>query len=207
LNLLRIYNEKQVDEIMLIQINTYHHLAPDFDYIKKLAMRSSSPLLIGGGISELSHIEQLIFSGAERVLIGRKAFDNISFLQNAVKNFGSSSITVAVDYYSSTGKCLHESSISAADAAKKMQDAGAGEIILSSIDRNGMRCGYDSELADKIASSLSVPVIIKGGAPNKHALNDVLKKTAVFAASASTCLFLREPLQSVLPCYPPPIQN
>jgi cyclase len=205
-NLVRIYSDKEVDELMVLQINDRVGLPPNFDYLCKLAKLCKSPLIMGGAVRSIQQIEMLINGGAERVLLGRHAILSPQFLTEAAKKFGSSSLTVNIDY---TGGLENEvrlgvynSSESLLQTALKMQDAGAGEIVFTAVDRNGARCGYDNLWVDEISLHLNVPVLINGGCSNKQSMNSVLNQSAIAGACASTALFSYNPNKAVLPVYP-----
>ena len=205
-NLIKIYSEKEVDELMVLQINERFGLSNNFVYLRKLAKLCKSPLLMGGGINSIKQIEMLIEAGVERVLLGKHAIQSPQFLKESAKKFGSSSLTVNIDYTGGidlkTRQCKYSTGSNLLQMAIQMQDAGAGEIVFTSVDRNGTRYGYDRQLIDDISSHLNVPVILNGGCASKQSMNDILFHPDIAVAGASTAIFIREPNQAVLPVYP-----
>ena len=141
------------------------------DVIKKTTQNCFIPITVGGGVGNLEDINNLLLSGADKVSINTAAVRNMSFINEASKKFGAQCIVVAVDakkvsdrkweIFTHGGR--NATGIDAIEFAKKAQDNGAGEILLTSMDKDGTKSGYDLKLLKQITSSLSIPVIASGG--------------------------------------------
>ena len=165
---IKIYNSRDVDELMLLDITaTSEQREPDEESIKSFASECFVPFCIGGGINRLSQIEYLLRSGADKVSINTFAYTSPRFIKEASNNFGSQCVVVSID-------------------VKKMEDMGCGEILLTSIDRDGTLDGYDHELIRLISKSVNIPVIASGGAKNYHDMVYAIKNSGASAVAASS---------------------
>jgi imidazole glycerol-phosphate synthase subunit HisF len=172
-NAIKIYNEKEVDELIFLDITaTIDNKKPSFKTISEIASECFMPLTYGGGINNLDDMRTIFNLGVEKIAINSYGVENPSFIVKASEKFGSQSIIVSIDvkkklvgsydiYTHSGTKNAH---IDPIDWAKKVQDLGAGEILLTSIDRDGTMEGYDLPLINKICDAVSIPVIVCGGA-------------------------------------------
>ena len=208
-NVIRLFNEKEVDELIVLDIDaTLDGRIPDFNFIRELANECFMPLAYGGGISALAHIEKLNKFGVEKYVFGNNALTNRTLLQEASRFFGQQSITVCVDtlFHRSQIVCTSHSgrnitSLTPIEFCLSLQDAGVGEIVLQSIDRDGMRNGCDLELISALTPQLSVPLVSLGGAGDSLHLVQALKAGAMAAASGSAFCFIGR-LRAVLISYP-----
>ena len=168
----QIYYEGGADEICFLDITASHEKRKAMlDVIKKTTENCFIPITVGGGVSNLEDISNLLLSGADKVSINTAAVKNVNFINEASKKFGAQCIVVAVDakkvsdrkweIFTHGGR--NATGIDAIEFAKKAQDNGAGEILLTSMDKDGTKSGYDLELLKQITSSLSIPVIASGG--------------------------------------------
>jgi imidazole glycerol-phosphate synthase subunit HisF len=173
INAVKIFNDKGSDELIFLDITaTKEKRKPSFDFIKEIATECFMPFSYGGGIRSLDDAKRIISSGAEKVIINSYAVENPSFITKLAKYFGKQSIVVSIDYqnnflgrsrtYTHGGK--KSSGIHPLQFAKKMEEAGAGEIMLTSIERESSMKGYDLTLINTISKELSIPVIASGGA-------------------------------------------
>ena len=191
----KIYDENGADEICFLDITASSENRDILlKIVKKTAQKISIPLTVGGGVRNLEDINKLLSSGADKVSINTAAVLNKNLIEESSKKFGSQCIVVAVDAKKvkdnkweifthggrkSTGK----------DAIKfiiKMQEMGAGEILLTSMDRDGTKKGYDLDLTKKVCNSVNIPVIASGGVGNLEHLYQGIKigrASAVLAAS------------------------
>ncbi len=188
-NIVRIFNEKEVDEIVLLDITaTIEKRKPDFNLISEIVSEAFMPIGYGGGIRSIDDIKNLFKIGIEKVIINSYAVEKPEFIREASERFGSQSIVAAMDVkrnlfgkyyiYSQSGKEKINSQLEL--HSKRMEELGAGELLLNSIDRDGTMSGYDIELIRKISSVVSIPVIASGGAGQlKH-----FKEATVAGASA-----------------------
>lgn len=208
LNIIRIFNEKEVDEICVLDIDaTKENRTPNFKYIAELASECFMPLSYGGGIQTLAHCEKLSFIGVEKFILGHAA-RNESLLKEISGSLGVQSIVACVDvikknkeYRCVTVAGKQEVSLSLIEYCKLLEKSGVGEIIIQAVDLDGMRCGYDLNLIDLVAKELSIPLIALGGASDLHHLESAISSGASAAASGSAFTFIGR-LRAVLINYP-----
>lgn len=171
-NTIRIFSEKEVDELILLDIDaTRLAKTPDIDFIQRVAEECYMPFAIGGGINSIKVIRDVLKAGAEKVIINTAAILNPNLVFEASKEFGSTSIVVSIDYKTNlfgkniiyTHSGTNKSKLDLFNIAKIMEDNGAGEIILTSISREGTGAGLDKAILKKISSMLSIPVVGSGG--------------------------------------------
>lgn len=160
-----------VDEIMIIDIDaTKQNRTPNIDTVRWAAEECFVPLTVGGGISSINDIRQLLKAGADKVCLNHMALTNPAFIREAADIFGSQCINVSIDvkkvnddylvFDYTTGETTHWT---AESFAKQMEQAGAGEILLNSVDRDGARIGYDTVLLKQVSNAINIPVIALGG--------------------------------------------
>ena len=190
----KAYDEQAADEITFLDITaSYEKRDILIDIVRRTAEEIFIPLTVGGGVRRLEDIRRLLKAGADKVSVNTAAVKNPSFVEKASKRFGSQCIVVAIDakrkgesweVYTHGGRI--PTGIDAVDWAKKMEAMGAGEILLTSMDRDGTKDGYDIELTRTISEGVSIPVIASGGVGNLEHLYEGLvlgKASAVLAAS------------------------
>jgi len=189
INAVRIFNEKEVDEIVILDITaTPEKREPNFELIKDLASQAFMPLAYGGGITNIQQIEKLFSIGIEKVVLNTIVSTNPNLIKQAADIAGSSSVVVCMDVKSKLfGKPTVFNHAGKVDTkqdpvqfAQKMQELGAGELIFNSIDRDGMQKGYDLALIKKIAKAIDIPLVALGGA----ATLDDFRKAVDHGASA-----------------------
>ena len=191
------YNEEGADELVFLDITASHEQRDTMAHVvEEVASQVFIPLTVGGGIREKADIRRMLNAGADKVGINTAAVTNPEFVREAAESFGSQCIVVAID-----AKRISESplkweifthggrkptGLDAIEWAKKMVDYGAGEILLTSMDRDGTRDGFDLDLTRAVSEAVSVPVIASGGVGNLEHLADGVqqgKADAVLAAS------------------------
>ena len=191
----KLYYEGGADEICFLDITASHEKRKAMlEVIKKTTQNCFIPITVGGGVSNLEDINNLLLSGADKVSINTAAVKNMNFIKEASKKFGAQCIVVAVDakkvseekweVFTHGGR--NKTGIDAIEYAQIAQSNGAGEILLTSMDKDGTKSGYDLSLLKEITSSLSIPVIASGGVGNLDHLYDGVKKggaSALLAAS------------------------
>ena len=191
----KLYYEGGADEICFLDITASHEKRKAMlEVIKKTTQNCFIPITVGGGVSNLEDINNLLLSGADKVSINTAAVKNMNFIKEASKKFGAQCIVVAVDakkvseekweIFTHGGR--NKTGIDAIEYAKTAQANGAGEILLTSMDKDGTKSGYDLRLLKEITSSLSIPVIASGGVGNLDHLYEGVKKggaSALLAAS------------------------
>ena len=191
----KIYSEGGADEICFLDITASHEKRDTLtDIVKKTAKECFVPLTVGGGVRTIENIRELLLAGADKVSINTEAVNNIEFVKEAARKFGSQCIVVAIDakkvsedkweIFTHGGR--NKTGIDAVEFAKKAEDNGAGEVLLTSMDKDGTKTGYDVELLKKITKTLNIPLIASGGVGTLDHLYDGIVKggaSAVLAAS------------------------
>ncbi|AGI27266.1 Imidazole glycerol phosphate synthase subunit HisF [Candidatus Portiera aleyrodidarum] len=197
LEIAKFYNEQNADEIALLDIQaSYSGKNNTIKVVNKIANEIFIPLTVGGGINNCENIRDLLNAGADKVSINTAAVLNPNIVREASDKFGSQCIVVAIDAKRKKNKKEYweiltyggrkYSGISAIDWACKMVKYGAGELLITSIDRDGTKSGFDINLIKKISKRVKVPIIASGGVGNLNHLVDGIKKgkaDAVLAAS------------------------
>lgn len=211
INAVKIFNEKEVDELMFLDIGaTVNHAEPDFDLIADIAGEAFMPFGYGGGITNLQQIEKIFSIGVEKVVINSAAFLNPSLVADAARVSGSQSIVVSMDVKKSlfgsyevfVNNGQTRTKIDPVSYAQKMQELGAGELVVCAIDREGTAKGYDTDLLNKVANSVEIPVVGLGGAGTLEDLADVVNTTEVSALAAGDMFVFHGRHKAVLITYP-----
>ena len=190
----KIYSESGADEICFLDITASNENRETiFDVVRRVSENCFVPLTVGGGVKSLADISKLLVSGADKVSINTAAVNNKSLIKESSKNCGSQCIVVAIDAKKKKDKWeifTHggrtETGIDAIDFAKKMEDNGAGELLVTSMDRDGTQQGYDIQLISTIEKNTNIPIIASGGVGNLNHLYEGVKygkASAVLAAS------------------------
>jgi len=210
-NAIKIYNEKEVDELILMDIRaTLEHRSPPFDLLKEVADECFMPLTYGGGIRSVADARKILALGIEKIIINSYAIEHPEFITEVANTFGSQSIVVALDvkknffgkhtvYTHSGKKTTNCDPVTLAQLLKKM---GAGELLLNSIDRDGTWEGYDLELIKKVAESVTIPVIACGGAGNIQDFNKAVKIGGASAVAAGSMVVYQGKDRGVLINFP-----
>ncbi|MEA5000986.1 MAG: imidazole glycerol phosphate synthase subunit HisF [Endomicrobiaceae bacterium] len=188
------YNTEGADELVFLDITASSDKREiTLDVVKKTAEQVFIPLTVGGGIRTIDDIRKLLKAGADKISINTSAVENPQLISDGSKKFGSQCIVVAIDakrntagswtVYTHGGRT--ETKLDVIEWAKKCVELGAGEILLTSMDKDGTKDGYDLELTEHVTNAVNVPVIASGGAGKKEHFVDVCKKgaSAVLAAS------------------------
>ena len=192
-SLAQFYNQEGADELVFLDISaTLEDRESIIPVIKNVAEEVYIPLTVGGGIRNLNDISRIIKAGAEKVSINTAAVNNPKLIYKSAQKFGSQSIVVAVDVKRTTASWevyiksgTEPTGFDGIAWAKKMVSYGAGELLVTSMDKDGTRSGYDLELITKLCNSVSVPIIASGGAGNYHHFYDALKAGAEAVLAAS----------------------
>lgn len=207
-NVVRLFNEKEVDEIAVLDIDaTPDERAPDLGFLRELASECFMPLSYGGGITRMHHCEQLNRAGVEKFIFGHGALDD-GLIDQAVSALGSQAVVACIDVkgrgqaarcYTRSGSLAHP--VPLMEHARRLQDRGVGEVILQSIDRDGLRDGMDLSLISEVSRELDIPLVALGGAGRLEHLADALSAGASAVASGSCFTFIGR-LRAVLVSYP-----
>ena len=182
-----------VDEISIIDIDaTKEGRGPRQDIVEKACKECFIPLSVGGGINTIEKIRDTLRSGADKIIINEAAYENIKFVEDAVKKYGSSTITISIDakriddeYFCFYRNGQINSGKTIKEWAKELEGLGVGEILINSIDRDGSREGYDTDLLKIVTSNVTVPVIACGGVGNVTHFVDGVKIGNAQAVSAA----------------------
>ncbi len=191
----KIYSEGGADEICFLDITASNENRETIvEIVRKTAKACFVPLTVGGGVRTIQNITDLLLAGADKVSINTAAVNNIGFVKEASKKFGSQCIVVAIDakkvsdqkweVFTHGGR--NKTGIDAIKFAKDVEANGAGEILLTSMDKDGTKSGYDIDLLKAVTSSTNIPVIASGGVGTLEHLHDGIVKggaSAVLAAS------------------------
>ncbi|WP_338600547.1 imidazole glycerol phosphate synthase subunit HisF [Sulfolobus tengchongensis] len=188
-----IYEEEGADEIVFLDITaTVEARKALYNVIRDTASVLSIPLTVGGGIRTIEDVSMALRSGADKVSINTAAVENKQIVKRAAEEFGSQAVVVAIDAKKVENRWIvftkagtHNTGLDAIAWAKEVQELGAGEILLTSIDRDGTRAGYDIELTKNIVDSVSIPVIASGGAGKMEHFYDVFSIANADAALAA----------------------
>ena len=211
LNAVKLFNDLKADELVFLDINASKNgTVVSFDLVREIGEEANMPFAVGGGINSLNQIETLIKAGAERIIIGNEAAVNPEFISTAAKAFGSSTITVCIDVkknlfgkelvYSLNGKKAHKYNV--LDFAKLMQQNGAGELIVQSIEKDGVMKGYDKELIKTISDAVTVPVVALGGAGSYSHLEEMYDFCKVRGLGSGSTFVYQNEMKGVLINFP-----
>lgn len=211
INTIRIFNEKEVDELIFLDIDaTKLGKEPPYDLINKIAGECFMPFAYGGGINSLHHIEKIIKAGAEKVIINTAAFRQKDFILQASRQFGSSTIVVSIDskreFFAGNKAYIKGGTLSTgltpAEYAIYAEKQGAGEIFLNSVDRDGTMLGFDIDLVKTVTEKVSIPVIACGGAGKLDDFSAVVKEGGASAVAAGSFFVFHGKRRAVLITYP-----
>ena len=191
---IKVYNMREVDELILVDIRaSLEKREPDYESVKEYSAECFVPLTVGGGVCNIEIIRKLLLSGADKVTINSAAYENPSLITEAAQRYGSQCIVVSIDAKRQNAHshlCFSHSGTkptgkSAGEWAKEVEDRGAGEILITSIEDDGAMNGYDEELIQLVANKVRIPVIASGGAGNLVHFYNALQKGASAVAAAS----------------------
>lgn len=210
INAVKIFNEKEVDEIIVIDIlATQEGRGPNLDFISEVASECFMPLCYGGGISTLDQVKAIFKLGVEKVSINSAALSDLSLVTQAAEIFGSQSVVVAMDvrkslfgkYSVAAARGAKSLNVDPVEWARKAEAAGAGELFVNSVDQDGTGEGYDLKLLKAISSAVNIPVIACGGAGKLQDFRSAVDAGASAVAAGSFFVFVGKH-RAVLITYP-----
>ncbi|MBI4508413.1 MAG: imidazole glycerol phosphate synthase subunit HisF [Deltaproteobacteria bacterium] len=211
-NAVRIFNEKEVDELMVLDIDaTRESRDPDFKSIAYLAAECQMPLCYGGGVKAPEQVERIVRLGVEKVAMSTAAIENPDVINVSAEVVGSQSVVVVLDvkknhssgkYEVWTRNAQRNTHRTAVEVAAEMQERGAGEIVVNSIDNDGTMTGYDLELLDEVRGVISVPITILGGAGSVADLAMLAGRYGTLGIAAGSLFVFKGPRKAVLINYP-----
>jgi cyclase len=211
INAVRIFNEKEVDELAFFDIDaTVLNKEPDYALIEKLANQSRMPLCYGGGVKTIEQAQKIFGLGIEKIALSSAVIQNPNLVSKIAERVGSQSVIVVLDIkkkifggyevYTHNGK--KPTGINPFKFALELENLGAGEIIINSIDQDGVMKGYDLNLIDKIAETISIPMTVLGGAGSILDIEKVIRKHGVIGVAAGSLFVFKGPYKAVLISYP-----
>ena len=212
INAVRIFNEKEADELIVLDIDaTAENRAPDFKTIEHLAAECRMPLCYGGGVNTMDQALRILALGVEKIAISSFAIRRPEFVTQLATTIGNQSVVVILDVRkdpqsgkyevfthnarNNTGKCPME-------LARTMEQCGVGEIVINSIDNDGVMKGYDLELVDKIRNTVSVPITALGGAGSIKDIAQLITRFGIIGAAAGSLFVFKGVYRAVLINYP-----
>jgi cyclase len=210
INAVKIFNDKEVDELMVLDISASSaRTAPDMARIRELTSEVFMPLGYGGGITTLDQVKELIQSGVEKVVLNSSAYSDPDLVTAGASYVGSQSIVVSMDVKKNfwgkykvfvlNGK--KNTGFDPATYARRAEQAGAGEILLNAIDRDGTFEGFDTTLIELVSAAVSIPVVAMGGAASISDFTEAVQHGAS-AVAAGSMFVLQRPHRAVLISYP-----
>jgi cyclase len=210
INAVRIFNDKEVDEIAVLDITAHRRAEPQFELISQIASECFMPMCYGGGVRSIQQMQRLFQSGVEKVAVNTAAVADPALVTGAAERFGSQSIVVAVDVKKTWlgGYAVHthggrtRTQWDPVAYAREMEKRGAGEFFLNSMDRDGTGEGFDLELIRRVTQAVSIPVIACGGAGKIEDLAAAVKKGGASAVAAGSLFVFHGPHRAVLITYP-----
>lgn len=212
LNAVRIFNEKEVDELIVIDIDASRQKQePNYKLISHLASECRMPLCYGGGVSSVEQLERIIGLGVEKISISAAAVTQPELITQAAKRVGSQSVVVTIDVKNTgllrrpevvTLNATHRTGLDPIDFARRAEELGAGEIVLNSVDRDGEMAGYDLELAARVRAKISLPLTVLGGAGSLADIEALYATHGVIGAAAGSLFVFKGKFRAVLISYP-----
>jgi cyclase len=219
INAVKIFNEKEADELIVLDIDaTVNGAEPDYRMIAKLAAECRMPLCYGGGVRTPEQAKRIIGLGVEKVAMSSAAVLDETLVTRTADAVGRQSVVVVLDVRKKTGLFskgyevfTHNGKQACKtdpfELAQRMQAAGAGEIVINSIDRDGQMKGYDLGLANRMRNELRIPLTFLGGAGSHLDIEALLGECGVVGASAGSLFVFKGPYRAVLINYPNPGQK
>jgi imidazole glycerol-phosphate synthase subunit HisF len=198
---IKVYNARDVDELVLVDITASSEgRSPDHESVTDFADECSVPLTVGGGIGRHDQIVALLRAGADKVALNTALFERPALVDDAARQFGSQCVVASVDARRDDGgslRCLSHSGTRDTGRepvawARELADRGAGEILLTSVDRDGTMSGYDLDLVGRVVAAVSVPVIASGGAGTYQHLVDAVRQAGASAVAAASMFHFTE---------------
>lgn len=211
INTVKIFNEKEVDELVILDTHASKQLTePNYDLIEAIASEAFMPIGYGGGIKSLAQAKCVINAGVEKIIINSAAVEKLQLIEEIAAHFGSQSVVVAIDvkkkllggyavYDHTIGK---SKDINLKDYLTKIQQAGAGEVIINSVDQDGVMSGYDIKLFSMVSNLVTIPVVALGGAGSLQHMRELLAATTVSAVAAGSMFVFYGKHRAVLITYP-----
>jgi cyclase len=207
INAIKIFNEKEVDELVILDISATHKKTINFELLSKINKEAFMPVGYGGGISSLNDIQKILSLGYEKIVLNHIVLSNPNFISEAAKICGNQSIVVCIDVKKYLGRFYvydyvkkKRTKYIVEDWIKKCEQNGAGEIIIQDVDKEGTFSGYNLKLFNNLKNKVQIPVIALGGASSVSDLKKGLE-TGVSAVAAGSMFVFYGPYKAVLITY------
>ncbi len=212
INAIRIYNEKEVDELIFLDITaTPDGRGPPMRVLSEIASECFMPVAYGGGIRDVGQMEEIFRLGIEKVSLNSSAMEDPRLIQRAAERFGSQSVLVSIDARLHRGRYevmarggRKSTGLTAQEVARRAEALGAGEILLTSIDRDGTYQGYDTALIRSVSAEVRIPVIACGGAGKLEDFRDAVVSGGASACAAGSMVVYYGRNRAVLVNFPSP---
>jgi cyclase len=212
LNAVRIFNEKEVDELMVVDIDASRHMRElDYKLIANLARECRMPLSYGGGVKTVEQFDRIIGLGVEKVAVSSAAVDDPTLISRAAARVGSQSVVAVIDVKRSgllrkpevvTLNATKRTGLEPSVFATNLQELGAGEIVLNNVDRDGEMKGYDFDLIDSVRNAISTPLTVLGGAGSLEDIRSLVSRYGIIGAAAGSLFVFKGKYRAVLINYP-----
>ena len=214
INAVKIFNEKEADELIVLDISaTKLSLGPNFNLIEKLAAECRMPLCYGGGINSIEQVIKLVDMGVEKVAISLSAITQPTLISEMIAAVGSQSVVIVIDFYKKKifssidyQLCSHNGKNFYKEDPfiffKKCQELGAGEIVINSVNEDGLMQGYDLDLVLKIKALAKIPVTFLGGAGSLQHIEELIENFGIVGAAAGSLFVFKGKYRAVLINYP-----
>lgn len=212
INAVRIFNEKEVDELIVVDIDaTREGREPNYRMIADLANECRMPLCYGGGVQTVEQVERIIGFGVEKVALSSAAIGRPELVSEAARQVGSQSVVVVLDvartgllrrYEVMTHNGKVKTGLDPVPWAKRLEELGAGEVVVNAIERDGVMQGYDLDLATRIREAITLPMTLLGGAGSLTDIEDLIRTHRIIGAAAGSLFVFKGKYRAVLINYP-----
>lgn len=211
INAVRIFNEKEVDELMVLDIDaSVENREPDYKMIENLATECRMPLCYGGGVKTVAQAQKIFSLGVEKIAISSVLFEDLSIVSKMAEKVGTQSVVAVLDVkkkflggyevYTHNGKT--KTGKNPIEFAKELEQLGVGEIVINSIDHDGVMKGYDLALVEKVRDVISIPMTVLGGAGTLTDIGKLIKKFGIIGSAAGSLFVFKGVYKAVLINYP-----
>lgn len=212
LNAVKIFNEKEVDELMILDIDaSVENREPDFELIRNIAIESRMPLCYGGGVKTIGHAKRIISLGAEKVAISSAAVEDMDIIAGMADAVGSQSVVVVIDVKARgllgkkevvTHNATYATGLNPVEFAVQCEKKGAGELVINAVDKDGTMTGYDLKLIREIRNATTIPMTILGGAASLDDVAGAIHEFGVLGVAAGSLFVFKGKYKAVLINYP-----
>ena len=217
INAVKIFNEKEVDELIVVDIDASRYgKEPDYRMIENLATECRMPFCYGGGIKTIEQALRIFSLGVEKIAVSSSAIENPHFISELAERVGNQSVVVVLDIKKKPLSSKYElyihngtkpTGIDPISFAIEMQKSGAGEIVINSIDQDGVMKGYDINLINKIREVISIPITVMGGACTLEDIGSIIQQHGIIGVAAGSLFVFKGKYRAVLINYPTAIEK